>query len=144
MNEHHGNNVAGPRFADSPVRQSILFAIDLNFPRSVEEDAREGGHRYSIFVRIEPEEVLFVSNVIVVERTGKTYAEALAEHIAFSAIEKDVPSGVEFSLSAKQIGCIPPELEGRVPNFYMDGNDAWLIEARTSEEELAAAGKLAA
>jgi hypothetical protein len=136
-------NVASPRFANSPVRQSILFAIDLNFPHPVEEDAREGGHRYSIFVRIESEEVLFVSNAIEVERTG-TYAQALAEHIAFSAIEKDVPSGVEFSLSAKQIDCIPPELEGRVPNFCMDGNDAWLIEARTSEEELAAAGKLAA
>jgi hypothetical protein len=70
-------------------------------------------------------------------RVNGYQAEALAKRIALSAVEKDIPAGVELSLSATQIDCIPPEIENRVPDFFMEGNN----RAQDSEEELAAPGK---
>jgi hypothetical protein len=46
-------------------------------------------------------------------------------------LKKDIPAGAELSLSAKQIDCIPPEIENRIPDFYMNGNKAWLVGARS-------------
>jgi hypothetical protein len=51
-------------------------------------------------------------------------------------IEKDIPSGVELPLSAKQIDQIPPEIENRLPDFYMNRNKAWLVGAGTGDAEI--------
>ena len=83
----------------------------------------------SIVVRIEPQDVLFILILSATEpeMATRSFAEALARRTALSAIEKDIPAGVELALSARQLDQIPPEIENRLPDFYMDGNRAWLV-----------------
>jgi hypothetical protein len=51
----------------------------------------------------------------------------MAKWTALSVLEKDIPTGVELPLSAKQLDRLPPEIENRLPDFCMNGNKAWLV-----------------
>jgi hypothetical protein len=115
--------------SDSGVAQTIAFSIDLGEPRALASIAEGGTSRRSILVRIEPQEVLCILSATEPERVTRTFAEALAKRTALSAIEKDIPTGVELSLSAKQIDHLPADIENRIPDFYMNGNMAWLPAA---------------
>ena len=64
------------------------------------------------------------------------FPELLAQQVAQLAVEKDFPEGMEAALSAKQIGYLPSEVENRLPDFCVDGNDCWLVHADKVEEEL--------
>jgi hypothetical protein len=66
------------------------------------------------------------------ERATRTFAEALAQQTAFFVIEKELPNGVEPSLSAEQIDHIPAEFEKRPPDLCVNGNTAWLVNPRIS------------
>lgn len=112
--------------------QSILFAVDFGDPGALAPTALGGSAGHSIVVRIEPEDVLFILGATEPEIATKTFAEALAKRTALSAVEKDLPSGVELPVSAKQIDRIPPEIENRLPDFYMNGNKAWLVGRGTA------------
>lgn len=107
--------------------QAVNFAIEYNNPGRLEQTAAEGSHRHSIVVRVEPQDVLFILSATEPERATRSFAEALAKRTALSAIEKDVPAGFELALSARQIEQIPPEIEERLPDFYMNGNRAWMV-----------------
>jgi hypothetical protein len=52
------------------------------------------------------------------------------------AVEKDFPEGMEPALSARQIHYIPSEVENRLPDFCVDGNDCWLVGSQQTQEEL--------
>ena len=83
--------------------------------------------RLSIVV-IELEEVGFKLSPPEAERAKDNFAESLAQQIALMAVEKDLPRGIELSLSAKRIDQIPPECENRLPDFCVDGNDVWFVD----------------
>jgi hypothetical protein len=106
--------------------QSILFAVDFGDTGALPIPVG-GNARRSMVVRIEPQEVLFILSATEPEIANRTFAEALAKRTALSALEKDFPTGVEVPLLAKQIDRIPPEIENRIPDFYIDGNKAWLV-----------------
>jgi hypothetical protein len=110
------------------IPQSILFAVDLGDLGVLSPTALGGSTKRSIVVGIEPEDVLFILSPTEPETATATVAEALAKRTALSALEKDLPPGVELPLSAKQLDKFPPELENRAPDFYMNGNKAWLVE----------------
>lgn len=114
-------------FSTSETSQAVAFAIEYNDPARSAQTA--SGERYinSIVVRIEPQDVLFILNATEPEIATRSFAEALARRTALSAIEKDIPAGIELALSARQLDQIPPEIENRLPDFYMDGNRAWLV-----------------
>ena len=116
--------------------QPVVYAIDFGDPGAVALTDPEASRRRSIIVRIEPENVLFILTATEPERATRSFAEALAKQTALCAIEKDIPSGVELSLSAKQIDQIPPEIENRLPDFYMNGNNAWLVGPGTGDAEI--------
>jgi hypothetical protein len=111
----------------SPIPQSILFAVDFGDPGTLATTALGGNAKGSIVVRIEPQDGLFLLNATEPESAMRILAEALAKRTALSALEKDIPNGVELPLSAKQLDRIPPEIQNRVPDFYMNGNKAWLV-----------------
>ena len=118
-------------FSASGVAQPIAFSIDLGEPRALASIALGGTSRRSILVRIEPQEVLCILSATEPERVTRTFTEALAKRTALSAIEKDVPTGVELSISATKIYHLPPDIENRIPDFYMNGNMAWLPGPRS-------------
>jgi hypothetical protein len=101
----------------------MIFHIDVSDPQS----ASPAKGRYSIVVRIAPEDAFFALNALVPHSVVRTLAEGLAEHIALLTVEKDFPNGIELSLSAKQIGEIPAEVGTRSPSLCVNGNDAWLV-----------------
>jgi hypothetical protein len=111
----------------SGIPQSILFAVDFADPGALAPTALGGSTKRSIVVRIEPQDVLFILSATEPEKATATFAEAMAKRTALSALEKDIPTGVELPLSAKQLDSIPPEIENRLPDFCMNGNKAWLI-----------------
>jgi hypothetical protein len=113
-------------FAASPMSQPNVFAIDFSDPGKV-APFPGGSYRQSIVVRIEPQDVLFILSATEPEGATRSFAEALAKQTALSAIEKDIPIGVELTLSAKEIDRVPPEIENRLPDFWMNGNKAWLV-----------------
>ena len=78
-------------------------------------------------VRIQSEDISFSLSSTEPEGATGALAEALAHQIALFAIEKDFPSDVNVSLSAKRIDNIPSEFENRIPSFCMNGNNAWLV-----------------
>ena len=117
-------------FSASGVAQPIAFSIDLGEPRALALIAL-GGTSRSILVRIEHQEVLCILSATEPERVTRTFTEALAKRTALSAIEKDIPTGVELSISATQIDHLPPDIENRIPDFYMNGNMAWLPGPRS-------------
>jgi hypothetical protein len=106
---------------------ALAFAIEYNDPARPGQTPDERHRINSIVVRIEPEDILFILNATEPEKATRSFAEALARRTALSAIEKDIPVGVELALSARQLDQIPPEIENRLPDFYMDGNRAWLV-----------------
>ena len=114
-------------FSASPVSQPVVFAINFSDPGTVAPALPEGNCRHSIVVRIEPQDVLFILSAREPEGAMRSFAEALAKQTALSAIEKDIPNGVELTLFAKQIDRVPPEMENRLPDFCMNGNKAWLV-----------------
>ena len=101
----------------------MIFHIDVSDPQS----ASPAKGRYSIVVRIAPEDAFFALNALVPHSVVRTLAEGLAEHIALLTVEKDFPNGIELSLSGKQIGEIPAEVGTRSPSLCVNGNDAWLV-----------------
>jgi hypothetical protein len=111
-------------FSALKASQAVDFAIEYNDPGRLAQTAAEGSHRHSIVVRIEPQDVLCILNTTEPERATRSFAEALARGTALSAIEKDVPPGFELALPARQID---PEIENRLPDFYMNGNRAWMV-----------------
>jgi hypothetical protein len=114
-------------FSAFEASEAFAFAIEYNDPAFLAQTAAEGSHRHSIVVRIEPQDILFILSATEPARTARSFAEALARRTALSAIEKDVPAGFELALSARQIDQIPPEIENRLPDFYMNGNRAWMV-----------------
>jgi hypothetical protein len=110
--------------------ESISFVIDLSDPGSLQSATLGEQRRYSLVVRIEPEELLFILNATEPETTSRTFAEALAKRTALLAIEKDFPNSVDLSLSAKRVDHLPGELEDRLPDFLMNGNKAWFVSPR--------------
>jgi hypothetical protein len=117
-------NNLNPSAAAAP--QPIVFAIGLSEPQTATPSA-PAGNRHVIVVRIEPQNLLFILGTPDPERATRIFAEALAKRTALSAVEKDMPSGVELSLSARQIDRVPPEIEDRLPDFWMNGNKAWVL-----------------
>jgi hypothetical protein len=111
----------------SEASQAVAFAIEYNDPARPAPTPDEVNCMNSIVVRIEPEDFLFILGATEPEMTTRSFAEALARRTALSAIEKDIPAGVELALSARQLDQIPPEIENRLPDFYMNGNRAWLV-----------------
>jgi hypothetical protein len=122
----------------SASRGSVTFAfeIDSSYPRAIESAASAGNTRHSIVVQIEPGDVLFALSLMEPETATRSIPESLAQQTAFLAIEKDFPSGVEPSLSAEQIDHIPAECENRLPDFWANGNNAWLVDPRIGNAEL--------
>jgi hypothetical protein len=111
----------------SGIPQSILFAVDFADPGALAPTALGGSTKRSIVVRIEPQDVLFILSATEPEKATATFAEAMAKRMALSALEKDIPTGFELPLSARQLDSIPPEIENRLPDFCMNGNKAWLV-----------------
>ena len=109
------------------IPQSILFSIDFGDPGALAPAAFGGSSKRSIVVRIEPQDVLFILSATEPEKAAATFAEAMAKRTALSALEKDIPNGVELPLSAKRLHEAPPEIENRLPDFCMNGNKAWLV-----------------
>ena len=64
------------------------------------------------------------------------FPELLAQQVAQLAVEKDFPEGMEPAPSAKQIHYFPSEVENRLPDFCVDGNDCWLVGSQQTQEEL--------
>ena len=131
-------------FSASPVSQPIVFAINFSDPGAGAPAFPEGNCRHSIVVRIEPQDVLIILSATEPEGAMRSFAEALAKQTALSAIEKDIPSGVELTLSAKQIDRVPPEIENRLPDFCMNGNKAWLVTPDIGHAEPTGAQSVAA
>jgi hypothetical protein len=112
----------------SGIPQSILFSVDCGEPGAPAPTALGGStKKRSIVVRIEPQDVLFILSATEPEQATATFAEAVAKRTAWSALEKDIPVGIEIPLSAKQLDRVPPEIENRLPDFCMNGNKAWLF-----------------
>jgi hypothetical protein len=109
------------------IPQSILFSVDYSEPGAPAPTALGGSTRRSIVVRIEPQDVLFILNATEPAEATATFAEAVAKRTAWSALEKDIPTGIEIPLSARQLDRVPPEIENRLPDFCMNGNKAWLF-----------------
>jgi hypothetical protein len=51
-----------------------------------------------------------------------------SDTFAFIISRRIFPTGVEPSLSAEQIDHIPDELENRLPDYCVNGNNAWLVD----------------
>ena len=128
----------------SKASQPVVYAIDFGDPGVLVLTDPKASRRRSIIVRIESQDVLFILSATEPERATRSFAEALAKQTAWCAIEKDIPSGVELPLSAKQIDQIPPEIENRLPDFYMNGNKAWLVGTGTGDAEIAGTRSAAA
>ena len=107
--------------------QPFVFWIDCDDSQTTDPEVSPGKGRRSIVVRIESEDLSFSLSATEPEGATGALAEALAHQIALSAIEKDYPSDVNVSLSAKLIDNIPTEVENRLPSFCMNGNNAWLV-----------------
>ena len=107
--------------------QPFIFLIDYDDSQGTDPEVSPGKGRRSIVVRIESEDISFSLSATESEGATGALAEALAYQIALSAIEKDFPSDVNVSLSAKLIDNIPTEFENRLPSFCMNGNNAWLV-----------------
>ena len=116
--------------------QPFIFVIDYDDSPETDLDVSPGKGRRSIVVRIESVDISFSLSAREPEGATGAFAEALAYQIALSAIEKDFPSGVNLSLSAKLIDNIPTEFENRLPSFCMNGNNAWLVNPPKGETEL--------
>ena len=125
------------------MSQPNVFAIDFSDPGKV-TPFPGGNYHQSIVVRIEPQDVLFILSATEPEGATRSFAEALAKQTALSAIEKDIPVGVELTLSAKEIDRVPPEIENRLPDFWMNGNKAWLVALAMGHPEPAVAQSAAA
>jgi hypothetical protein len=128
-------------FSTSEASQAMAFAIEYNDPA---QTANGETYMSSIVVRIEPQDVLFILNATEPERATRSFAEALARSTALSAIEKDIPAGIELALSARQLDQIPPEIENRLPDFYMDGNRAWLVGTGIQQSSSVGAARILA
>lgn len=131
--ESQGNDSSS---AASKESGRFAFIIDFSDPRAIEPTASAGETRHSMVVRVEAEDVLFALSAMESETVTKSLAESLAQQTAFLAIEKDFPNGVEPSLSAEQIDHIPDEFENRLPDYCVNGNNAWLVDPRIGDAEL--------
>ena len=125
---------------DSPSSASkesdtFAFIIDFSDPMAIEPAASTGEARHSMVVRVEAGDVLFALSAMEPETATSSLAESLAQQTAFLAIEKDFPDGVEPSLSAEQIDHIPDEFENRLPDYCVNGNNAWLVDPRIGDAE---------
>ena len=83
----------------------------------------------SIVVRFELDGRLFTTSVADPERAAVLFAKLLAHQIAFLAVEKDFPNGVELSSSICQIDHLPSEISNRFPDLCVNGHDAWVVDS---------------
>jgi len=115
---------------DSRKIRALVFVVELvnsGASKPVVFAERSG---QSIVVRIQLEDVDFRFGATQTESATGEFAELLALQVALLALEKDFPQGMEPSLSAQQIDCIPSELENRLPDFCVNENEAWLLSLR--------------
>jgi hypothetical protein len=131
--ESQGNDSSSSASKESGT---FAFIIDFSDPGAIEPGASAGEARHSMVVRVESEDVLFPLSAMEPETATRSLAESLAQQTAFLAIEKDFPNGVEPSLSAEQIDHIPDEFENRLPDYCVNGNNAWLVDPRIGDAEL--------
>jgi hypothetical protein len=131
--ESQGNDSSS---AASKGSGTFAFIIDFSDPRAIESVASAGEARHSMVVRVEAEDVFSALSAMGPETATKSLAESLAQQTAFLAIEKDFPNGVEPSLAAEQIDHIPDEIENRLPDYCVNGNNAWLVDPRIGDAEL--------
>jgi hypothetical protein len=136
--ENQGNDSSS---SASKEDDTFAFVIDFSDPRAIEPAASAGEARHSMVVRVEAGDVLFALSAMEPETATRSLAESLAQQTAFLAIEKDFPNGVEPSLSAEQIDHIPDEFEDRLPDYCVNGNNAWLVDPRIGNAELPLANK---
>ena len=122
---------------DSRKIRALVFIVEL-----INSEASKPVGQ-SIVVRIQLEDVDFRFGAKQTESATGEFAELLAQQVALLALEKDFPQGMEPSLSAQQIDCIPSELENRLPDFCVNENEAWLVDCRPSEGELPYEGSAA-
>jgi hypothetical protein len=128
---------------DSRKIRALVFVVELvnsGASKPVVFAERSG---QSIVVRIQLEDVDFRFGATQTESATGEFAELLAQQVVLLALEKDFPHGMEPSLSAQQIDCIPSELENRLPDFCVNENEAWLVDCRPSEGELPYEGSAA-
>jgi hypothetical protein len=131
--ESQGNDSSS---SASKASGTFAFIIDFSDPVAIEPAAPAGEARHSMVVRVESEDVLFPLRAMEPETVTRSLAESLAQQTAFLAIEKDFPNGVKPFLSAEQIDHIPDEFENRLPDFCVNGNNAWLVDPRIGDAEL--------
>ena len=115
---------------DSRKIRALVFIVELvnsGASKPVVFAERSG---LSIVVRIQLEDADFRFGATQPESATGEFAELLAQQVALLALEKDFPQGMEPSLSAQQIDCIPSELENRLPDFCVNENEAWLLSLR--------------
>jgi hypothetical protein len=115
-------------FSVPKERPGVFFMIDFGAPQFSGSVSCGEKRKYSFIVRVEREDLPFILGPVEAEGSAETFAEALAKRTALLAIEKDLPDAFELSLSAQQIDCIPAEFENRLPDFCINGNNAWLIQ----------------
>jgi hypothetical protein len=119
---------------DSRQIRALVFIVEL-----INSEASKPVGQ-SIVVRIQLEDVDFRFGATQTESATGKFAELLAQQVALLALEKDFPQGMEPSLSAQQIDCIPSALENRLPDFWVNENEAWLVDCRPSEAEFLSPG----
>ena len=136
--ESQGNDLSS---SISKGFDTFAFIIDFSDPGAIEPSVSVGGARHSMVVRVEAGDVLFALSAMEAEAATRSLAESLAQQTAFLAIEKDFPNGVEPSISAEQIDHIPDEFEDRLPDYCVNGNNAWLVDPRIGNAELPLANR---
>jgi hypothetical protein len=87
-------------------------------------------------VRIQLEEVGFTLGATRTESATGEFSEIFAQQVARLTVEKDFPEGMEPAHSVEQLEHIPWELENRLPDFCVDGNEAWLVDPQRTQGEL--------
>lgn len=122
------------RFPQTLQSQQFVFMVHLTACGPTQPFAFAEKGRLSIVV-MELEDVGFKLSPPEPESAKENFAECLAQQIALMAVEKDLPRGIELSLSAKRIDEIPPECENRLPDFCVEGNDVWFVDSRRLEPE---------
>jgi hypothetical protein len=122
------------RFQQTIRSQQFVFMVHLIACGPTQPFAFAEKGRLTIVV-IELEDVGFRLSPPEPESAKGDFAECLARQIALMAVEKDLPRGVELSLSAKRIDEIPPECDNRLPDFCVEGNDVWFVDSRRVEPE---------
>jgi len=111
--------------------RSWTFRIDFADGETGATGISATRERQSIVVRFELDGGLFSTSIAHPERSAAVFAESLACQIAFLAVEKDFPNGVELSSSICQIDHLPSEISNRFPDLCVNGHDAWVVNSHS-------------